>query len=254
VADTQVLDRPPRTELTEHLTTLGAGRDLVVIAPHGGMIEEHTDTQAELVLAGLSRAGIRGLGGARCWVCRGFSPGGGAHRRWHITSTDISEHSFPRLKTIMAPPPFTYAVSFHGFSLGDEVPLGIEILIGGRASGTNAKGKCRSEELRLLQARIRDALRDGPTDLRVLIAPPGDPLGGGSARNILNRLSSCGVQIEQTPAARQDDPEADDFIGLGYERIAQVVADTFVAALRDGLVDPETGERITDPVGGGGAG
>lgn len=251
-ADTQVVDLPPQGEFTEHLTGFGSGRDLVVIAPHGGLIEEHTDAQADLVLSSLSRAGIEGLGGATCWLCKGFRPGGGAAERWHITSTDLSEHSFPQLKAILAAP-FTYAVSFHGFRSGGAgeggIPPGTEIWIGGRASGTNAKGKCRAEELRLLQERIQATLREAPDDQRVRIAPPGGNLSGGSPRNIVNRLSTCGLQIEQTPAARQRDPEAAEFIGFGYDRIARVVAETCISALRDGLVDPHSGERITDPVG-----
>ena len=83
------------------------------------------------------------------------------------------------------------------------------------------------------------------------IAPPGGSLGGGSPRNVVNRLSACGMQIEQTPAARQRDPGATDFIGFGHDRIARVAAETYASALRDGLVDPRSGERITDPVGGG---
>jgi phage replication-related protein YjqB (UPF0714/DUF867 family) len=248
--DTRAVDTPPEAEFTEHVTGFGALGELVVIAPHGGMIEQHTDTQAEAVLAELSRSGIEGLHGARCWVCKGFRPGGGTVERWHITSTDLSEHSFPQLRAIMAP--FLYAVSFHGFRRGGSgeggVPPGTEIWIGGRASGKNATGKDRTEELRLLQDRIRRALQETPDDPRVRIAPPGSSLGGGSARNIVNRLSGCGLQIEQTPEARERDSDAPDFIGFGHDRIAQVVAETYIAALRDGLVDAATGERITDPV------
>jgi phage replication-related protein YjqB (UPF0714/DUF867 family) len=248
--DTRAADLPPQAEFTEHVTGFGPLGEFVAIAPHGGLIEQHTDAQAEAVLVELSRAGIEGLCGARCWVCKGFRPGGGAVERWHITSTDISEHAFPQLKAIMAP--FLYAVSFHGFRRGGSgeggIPPGTEIWIGGRASGKNAKGKDRTEELRLLQNRIRETLQDTPGDLRVRVAPPGGSLGGGSARNIVNRLSSCGLQIEQTPEARERDPDAPDFIGFGYDRIAQLVAETYISALRDGLVDPDTGERITDPI------
>jgi phage replication-related protein YjqB (UPF0714/DUF867 family) len=249
--NTRAADLPPQAEFTEHVTGFGPHGKLVIIAPHGGLIEQHTDAQAEEVLAELSAAGIDGLCGARCWVCKGFRPGGGAVERWHITSTDISEHAFPQLKAIMAP--FLYAVSFHGFRRDGSgeggIPPGTEIWIGGRASGKNAKGKDRTEELRLLQDRIRETLQETPNDPRVRIAPPGGSLGGGSARNIVNRLSSCGLQIEQTPEARERDPGAPDFIGFGYDRIAQVVAETYISALRDGLVDPDTRERITDPIG-----
>jgi phage replication-related protein YjqB (UPF0714/DUF867 family) len=253
-ADMQVVDRPPRAEFTEHLTGFGAGADLVAIAPHGGRIEEHTDAQAERVVAELSAAEPSGLRGARCWACKGFRAGGGAAERWHITSADISEHSFPLLGTITAPPlaAFTYAVSFHGFRPGGPgeggIPPGTEIWIGGRASGKNAVGVSRTQELRLLQARIRDALREDADDPRVRIAPPGGGLGGGDPRNVVNRLSTCGLQIEQTPAARQSDPRAADFIGFGHDRIARVVAEVYAAALRDGLVDLCSGQQVADPV------
>ena len=114
-ADTQVVDIPPRGEFTEHLMDFGEGAALVIIAPHGGQIEEHTDVQAEEMFSAVSTARMRNLSGIRCWTCKGFRAGGGAFNRWHITSTDISENSFPKLKTIMHP--WTYAVSFHGFEI-----------------------------------------------------------------------------------------------------------------------------------------
>ena len=69
-------------------TTTDAG-ELVVLAPHGGDIEPHTDDQAELVAAAT---------GCSSWRCKGWRPGGGAHERWHITSTDIDPGSFPLLE------------------------------------------------------------------------------------------------------------------------------------------------------------
>jgi hypothetical protein len=63
---------------------------MVVIAPHGGMIERYTDCQAERVAVELS--------GISCWRCNGWKPDNGAFDRWRITSTDIHEASFPLLK------------------------------------------------------------------------------------------------------------------------------------------------------------
>jgi phage replication-related protein YjqB (UPF0714/DUF867 family) len=74
----------------------GQNRKLVVIAPHGGEIEENTDKQAEYVWSRFSPDGIS------LWTCKGFSSEGSsdAFERWHITSTEISEKSFPKLNTI----------------------------------------------------------------------------------------------------------------------------------------------------------
>ena len=48
-----------------------------------------------------------------CWRCRGYKApeGAGASTRWHITSTDIHEASFPLLNTIISRV-FGNAVSF----------------------------------------------------------------------------------------------------------------------------------------------
>jgi hypothetical protein len=50
---------------------------VVVLAPHGGAIERHTDTQAERVAA------MIGSDRASAWRCRGFRTGAGAFDRWH---------------------------------------------------------------------------------------------------------------------------------------------------------------------------
>ncbi|HEY0020800.1 MAG TPA: poly-gamma-glutamate hydrolase family protein [Longimicrobium sp.] len=249
--DRRVVDILPAAEFTEHLTGSGTGTDLVVIAPHGGMIEEHTDTQAERMLQRLMDLNIAGVDGVKCWTCKGYRAGGGASARWHITSADISEHSFPMLKKVMQP--FRYAVSFHGFR-GDGspresgLPPGTEILIGGNAWGKNAKGFNRTEELHVLQEQIASRLREAPDDVRVAIAAPGSALGGSSRDNIVNRLSSCGIQIEQSVAARESSNDDPEYVGFGFDLVARVVAETYAAALRDGLANPHSGEQITDPI------
>jgi hypothetical protein len=121
-----------RGEFVERLRDNGTHRGLIAIAPHGGDIERHTDTQAERVAERLAKYGVT------AWLCKGFgrscarneSPrgrdGGGASRLLHITSTDIHEASFPALASIIGRR-FRYAVAFHGFR--DQ-----EILVGGGAS------------------------------------------------------------------------------------------------------------------------
>ena len=86
-----------KSEFVERLTDNGRHRGLIVIAPHGGDIERHTDEQAERVGKRLSSKCVS------VWVCKGFKNDGGAFDRWHITSTDISEDSFPKLKTVIGP-------------------------------------------------------------------------------------------------------------------------------------------------------
>jgi hypothetical protein len=70
----------------------------VVIAPHGGLIEQYTDEQATEVLFQLRAAGFP----ASAWLCKGFGDDNkGASDRWHITSDDINPASFPLLGSLM---------------------------------------------------------------------------------------------------------------------------------------------------------
>jgi phage replication-related protein YjqB (UPF0714/DUF867 family) len=169
-----------QSEFVERLDDDGCQRMLVAIAPHGGMIERGTDRQAERV------ASILGAAHASAWRCKGFKVGGGAFERWHITSTEIHEASFPLLKTISARG-FAHAVAFHGFSEAD-------VLVGGAAP------------LPLKQAiacALKRAVAD--SDIPVRIADPSDGYDGDSPDNIVNRLTvgrGNGVQIEQSIEAR----------------------------------------------------
>jgi phage replication-related protein YjqB (UPF0714/DUF867 family) len=96
-------------ELIEHLNHDGRNRKQAVIAPHGGEIEEYTDKQAEYVWSQFSPDRVS------LWTCKGFSSKAhaDAFERWHITSTEISEKSFPKLNTIFGPK-FEYSIAFHG--------------------------------------------------------------------------------------------------------------------------------------------
>jgi phage replication-related protein YjqB (UPF0714/DUF867 family) len=170
-------------ELVERLGDDGAHRGLIAIAPHGGEIERHTDTQAERVAARLAGHGVS------TWRCKGFgTAAGGAFERFHITSTDLDPASFPELAKV-AGRGFRYAVAFHGFR--DD-----EVLIGGGASFP-------------LKAEIACAVEDAlaGTGIRVRIAGPDDVFGGDSPRNIVQRLTAggCGgIHIEQSLRARTE--------------------------------------------------
>ncbi len=182
-------------EFIERLRDDGAQSRLIVIAPHGGAIEPNTDRQAERLR---SRLGLRV---ASVWRCKGWDRDGGAFAAWHITSTDINEASFPRLNRVISRG-FTHAVAFHGF----DDP---EILIGGTASDA------LKEEIRCALERATAA-----SCIEVRIAGPDEEFGGDDPCNIVNRLSAGGaggIQIEQSPKAREDH----------WRAIADAVADVY---------------------------
>ena len=183
-------------EFIERLEYNGAHTGLIVIAPHGGDIEPHTDQQAERVASRLMEKG------AGSWWCKGWwNRQGDAFDHWHITSADIHEASFPRLNSIISRG-FTYAVAFHGF----HEP---EILIGGRAADS------LKQEIKM---EIEGAIAG--SGICVRIASSEERYGGDSPRNIVNRLTAdgdSGIQIEQSLQARSSH----------WQEIADAVANVF---------------------------
>jgi phage replication-related protein YjqB (UPF0714/DUF867 family) len=171
------------SEFIEHLADDDYNSELVVIAPHGGDIEEHTDKQARHVAEQLPSKCVS------VWVCKGFKKGGGAFNRWHITSTDISEGSFPKLKTIIGRQ-FKYAIAFHGWG-GDSICIG----------GSSQDPDHLKEQIK---TAIEDAV-DG-SGIEVAMGGPTCPadFNGNDPKNIVNRLGTTGVQIEQCERARDD--------------------------------------------------
>jgi phage replication-related protein YjqB (UPF0714/DUF867 family) len=170
-------------ELVERLDDDGRNTGLLVLAPHGGQVEPPTDLQAERLAARIGKPGR-----VSTWRCRGYHPRGGqaAFDRWHITSTDIHEASYPLLARVAARK-FEHAVSFHGM-------LDDRILVGGSSPPS-------------LRAAVRDAIRDAlaGTGIAVDLALPGDGNAGRDPRNIVNRYApGGGVQIEQSPRARRE--------------------------------------------------
>jgi len=169
------------SEFIENLADNGYNHELIVIAPHGGNIEKYTDEQAEHIGQKLSSVYVTQ------WICKGFKKGGGAFDRWHITSTDINEDSFPKLKTIMRRH-FEYSVAFHGW--GHE-----SICIGGTLPDD-------------VKEEIKTAIVDVVSDPGIKVYVdyehkcPED-FNGNSKENIVNRLSAKGLQIEQCENARK---------------------------------------------------
>jgi len=161
----------------------GSGTPRIAIAPLGGEIEPTTDAQAALVA---ERFGSGGRG----WLCKGFGVGGGAaFRRWHITSAEISERSFPKLRALLRTG-FTHAVAFHGWDLP-------HIGVGGRAALS-------------LRERVRQAIEEAVQGEIEVVLETSSSFSGTSKRNIVNRLATSGkgVHIEQSLPAREAHWEA----------------------------------------------
>jgi phage replication-related protein YjqB (UPF0714/DUF867 family) len=175
----------------------------VVIAPHGGKIEDHTDEQAAEVLSRLQTAGFP----ASLWVCKGFGDHTkGAFDRWHITSTDIHPASFPLLGALMSRQ-FFYGVAFHGFAREEGQS---DIYIGGAAP------------LRL-KAAVQRALNRLRLPLQVKISTREDrpKFQGFTPENLINRLAASGIHLEQSNEAR-----------VFHKEIAGAVANIFISPWR----------------------
>jgi phage replication-related protein YjqB (UPF0714/DUF867 family) len=182
------------SEFVEHLADNDYNRELVVIAPHGGFIEEHTDTQAQHFAKQLPSNCVS------MWMCKGFKKNGGAFDRWHVTSTDISEESFPKLKTIYGRQ-FKFAVAFHGWG-GDS------ICIGGSEPDPDPPD-CLKEEISLKE-EIKCAIEKVVPSSIVVVLGGADGnekcpqnINGNNPKNIVNRLGTISVQIEQCEMARE---------------------------------------------------
>jgi phage replication-related protein YjqB (UPF0714/DUF867 family) len=178
--------------LTEQVLGKGA-TGLAVLAPHGGKIEVGTDGQATMVFKALARQGKP----VRAWIARGFNPRG-AHRCWHITASEISERSFPRLGSLFGPGaargPFAHAVAFHGQNDSEA------IVVGGGLPREAAHTALKMS----LGLHIRDALQGVMEDPPAVVVQRSGPLAGIERANIVNRITAAGngIQVEQPAAVR----------------------------------------------------
>ena len=186
-------DDEPAKSMSEFIEKLHEVQNhkLIVLAPHGGNIEPWTDVEAEYVA---NRFGDS----ASLWLCKGFSsrkPNGDsnedASERWHITSTQINPESFPKLKSIIAPTPnFEYSIAFHGWTEDS-------ICVGGNPHNPDADLKCD------IRGAIMKALEGANPDIKVHVSPcPDGNFNGDSPENIVNRLGTNAIQIEQCKIAR----------------------------------------------------
>ena len=161
-------------------TRLRASSDTCVIAPHGGEIEAHTDSQAKDVARALD---------CSAWLYEAHSDSQRTFKKHHVTSTQITVEDFPEIKKLNYP--FERTLAFHGHS-GDD------ILVGGYGAGRGLHGALLAE-LRFLNLgcdvkRVRSGNK-----------------AGRSQNNIVNRLASptaTTIQIEQPLSVRQAHGEA----------------------------------------------
>jgi phage replication-related protein YjqB (UPF0714/DUF867 family) len=201
--------------LTEKLRGEAGANGLAILAPHGGRIEVGTDDQAELVHDTLAQHAKP----VRAWIARGFNRATGAHTCWHITSSEISEHSFPKLRSLLGPGggngPFAHAIAFHGNNDSEAIIVG-----GGRP-----RDRDHTELKTTLASGIHSALEavmDHPPAVEV---EPSGPLAGTQRRNIVNRVTvrGNGIQIEQPLAVRDE--------VAPREAIARAVAELYLGLI-----------------------
>ncbi len=209
IVQAKVVDAPPQygepvgVRFFEVADDDGKQAYFIAIAPHGGEIERHTDGQAEQAVSELTAACFP----ASSWLCKGDGDKDkGAFDRWHITSEDIQPACFPLLEQL-ASRTFCYGVSFHGFQRKKDEA---DVYIGGAASP-------------LLKLAIERALIALKLPIKVKISTHYDDpkFQGFSPENIINRLATSGIQLEQSLEARK-------FCG----EIACAVAKVFASLLR----------------------
>jgi phage replication-related protein YjqB (UPF0714/DUF867 family) len=193
-------DSGSSVRLTEQLRGRSAARGLAILAPHGGRIELGTDGQARAVHRLLASEAKP----VRAWIAEGFNPAG-AHRCWHITATEISEHSFPRLGSLFGRGEprgsFAHAIAFHG---QDDSPA---VVVGGGLPRSRAHTALKAK----LSERIQAALRAVTDDPPPVVVRRFGPLAGAQQSNIVNRVTAAGngIQLEQPGAVRTDTKQRD---------------------------------------------
>lgn len=198
---------------------------LAVLSPHGGGIETQISGELDTLLGSLEDLGYQ----PSVWEGAGQWGSGETFERWHVTSTQISEGSFPGYQQLATQAPYQYAVSLHGFTESEPA-----VVLGGQASRQVKCFLVDSIENRLYYGWFDGRGRhDGKITYKIF-APDGDPvdvvrestgsgddpqpltgvdhLDGDSDDNIVNRLSPNptgvrghgGIQIELSGELRKD--------------------------------------------------
>ena len=204
-----------------------------MLLPHDGGIETKIDGELDTLLSEFERLGME----PSVWEGTGQWGSGETFERWHITSTQISEGSFPGFEDLAASDTYDYALSVHGFSESEPAAI-----FGGQS---NRHEKCYLVDTIELVLNL-NGLLDGGITYRVY-GPDGDPvdilrdsdgagddpqpltgvdhLDGDSDHNIVNRLSPNpngarrfgGIQVELSSGLRNDATLLHEFMeALGY--------------------------------------
>lgn len=233
--------------LQEQASKPGDNRFALLI-PHGGEIEDGTSEQRNIVTSVL-------LGGhdipVNLWQVDGYWGDEQAGERWHITATNISEHSFPSLKWMLDRPKysgthtFRRALSLHGF--GSEEA---DIIVGGY---TTLNAKC------YVATKIKEESGMGPVAVRIyhddeLIDIPADDdhtvceegLSGWDRDNIVNRVAAeGGIQIEQSEDVLTNTTYRNG-VALGAARaIADLLENTAPSDACDAYDEPVHEDTVT---------
>ena len=188
-------------DLSEELHLEG---DVAVVAPHGGSIEAGTDSQVRRMRKEKRLC-------LDSWICAGV--GANQSPRLHITSGDLSEHSFASLDRLLKRR-HDFAVSFHGYqqAVAPHTNQVVEVIVGGRGLQSLKDD---------IAQRIR--LKIGSSFHVYVANNNADPFAGLATQNIVNRLaSSGGVQIETSQNLRASAAAADG--------VAAAVAEALLAA------------------------
>jgi phage replication-related protein YjqB (UPF0714/DUF867 family) len=203
-ADLNRIEAQAHDEFREMLTDPDPNTSALILVPHGGMIEKHTDTIGEWIVAYWPD------GTPTYWACHGWHDVLGAFDAWHVSSEWMSRSSFPKLDSI-ADRAFERVVSVHGHGGldGECDALPTVALVGGTAP----------LPLRQLMVDHLNTWFDGEGSAQLRQE---GPCSGTASDNIVNRLSACGgVQLELGFDLR-DNPE------LRHE-IALAVTEAFAA-------------------------
>ena len=179
-----------------------------LIVPHGGAIETKTSDQIAPFVTTLE--GSPYSIPVNSWRAEGQWSDDQTSKRWHITTTNTSEQSFPALAWMLnqtwfdTTHPFRRTLALHGFTSN-----AVDLIVGG---GTDLNAKC------LVAQRIKAETGMGPVAVRIyhddqiidVLASDNHRvcrkgLDGDSDRNIINRLAANGgIQIEQSGDVRSN--------------------------------------------------
>jgi phage replication-related protein YjqB (UPF0714/DUF867 family) len=201
-----------------------------LIVPHGGAIEVKTSDQIAPFVTTLE--GTTYNIPVNLWKAEGQWSDDQTSKRWHITTTNTSEQSFPALAWMLdqtwfdATHPFRRTLAFHGMT-ADEA----DIIVGG---GTDLNAKCH------VATKIKAETGMGPVAVRIyhddqiidVLASDSHRvcrkgLDGDSDRNIINRLAADGgIQIEQSGDVRNSTTYRDGVANGAAKAIGELLNGT----------------------------